>query len=148
MVFVVLSLCSFPSRSSCQRRVYWVCKGNLDPEICFAEPYVCSASSNWLNNFAVANSTPDFVAAAPFGAYIFLGLICVLGALYVYFGVPETKTRTLEELDELFGDKSGRSRLEAQMLEQAQRDVGLLTVAGIGKQHDSGSDPKNSIRED
>lgn len=62
--------------------------------------------------------------------------------------MPETKTRTLEELDELFGDKSGRSRLEAQMLEQAQRDVGLLTVAGIGKQHDSGSDPKNSIRED
>jgi len=99
-----------------------------------------SASSNWLNNFAVAISTPDFVAAAPFGAYIFLGLICVLGALYVHFGVPETKTRTLEEIDEVFGDETGRSRLEVEMLEQAQRDVGLLVVAGIEKQPDNGSD--------
>lgn len=26
------------------------------------------ASSNWLNNFVVAISTPDFVDAAPYGA--------------------------------------------------------------------------------
>jgi hypothetical protein len=39
----------------------------------------------------------------------------------------------LEEIDEVFGDKSSRSRLEAEMLEQAQRDVGLLALAGIEK---------------
>jgi hypothetical protein len=98
------------------------------------------ASSNWLNNFAVAISTPDFVAAAPYGAYIFLGLICVIGSIYVYFWVPETKTRTLEELDELFGDTSGRSLLESEMLEQAQRNVGLLAVVGIEKPQDNSSD--------
>jgi hypothetical protein len=80
------------------------------------------------------------VAAAPYGAYIFLGLICVLGALYVHFGVPETKSITLEEMDEVFGDKSGRSTFEMEMLEKAQRDVGLLAIAGIEKQRDNGSD--------
>ena len=61
------------------------------------------ASSNWLNNFAVGMSTPDFVTAAPYGVYIFLGMMCVLGTLYVFFLVPETKNRTLDEMDELFG---------------------------------------------
>lgn len=102
--------------------------------------YLFSASSNWLNNFAVAISTPDFVAAAPYGAYIFLGLICVLGALYVHFGIPETKSITLEEMDEVFGDKSGRSTVEVEMLEKAQRDVGLLAIAGMEKQPENGSD--------
>lgn len=105
-----------------------------------------SASSNWLNNFAVAISTPDFVAAAPYGAYIFLGSICVFGAFYVHFGVPETKARTLEEIDEVFGDQSGQSRLEVEMLQQAQRDVGLLALAGIELQQDNGSDSeKHSV---
>jgi hypothetical protein len=102
------------------------------------------ASSNWLNNFAVALSTPDLVAAAPYGAYIFLGAMCMLAAAYVYFFVPETKNRTLDELDELFGDNSGRSRWEAEQMTQAQRDVGLLRLADIepvtvyeGKDHKS-----------
>lgn len=89
------------------------------------------ASSNWLNNFAVAISTPKFVAAAPYGAYIFLGLMCVIAAVWVFFVVPETKNKTLDELDADFGDQSGRSKMEAEMMLQAQRDVGLLSVADI-----------------
>lgn len=89
------------------------------------------ASSNWLNNFAVGMSTPDFVTAAPYGVYIFLGLMCVLGTLYVFFFVPETKNRTLDEMDELFGDKTGRSKAESAVLLSAMRDVGLLRAAGI-----------------
>lgn len=76
-------------------------------------------------------STPDFVKAAPYGAYIFLGLMCVIGTAYIYFLVPETKQKTLDELDAVFGDNSGRSQWESQQLLQAQRDVGLLRLAGI-----------------
>lgn len=76
-------------------------------------------------------STPDFVAAAPYGAYIFLGAMCVLGAAYVFWLVPETKGRTLDELDEMFADNSGRSKWEAEQMLQAQREVGLLEVADL-----------------
>ena len=91
------------------------------------------ASSNWLNNFAGAMSTPDFVAKAPYGAYIFLGLMCVIAAAYVLFLVPETKNRTLDELDEIFGDKSGRSTWEAEQMRSAQRDVGLLNFLDVDR---------------
>lgn len=73
-------------------------------------------------------STPDFVAAAPYGAYIFLGLMCVLAAAYVYWFVPETKNRSLDELDEIFGDTSGRSLWEAKVMQQARKDTGLLSA--------------------
>ena len=76
-------------------------------------------------------STPDFVTAAPFGAYIFLGMMCVIGAAWVYFFVPETKGRTLDELDEVFAGKGGQSAWEAEQMIQAQRDVGLLDLADI-----------------
>jgi len=114
----------------------WVVVAGVFPLGLRAKGVSIGASSNWLNNFAVAISTPDFVAAAPYGAYIFLGLMCVLGALYFHFGVPETKSRTLDEIDQLFGDNSGRSRFEAEMLEQAHRDVGLLAAAGLEEQHE------------
>ena len=80
---------------------------------------------------AVAISTSNFLTAAPYGAYIFLGAICILSTFYVYFLVPETKNRTLDELDELFGDQSGRSKMEAAYLLQAQKDVGLLALADL-----------------
>lgn len=109
----------------------WVVVAEVYPLGLRAKGVSIGASSNWLNNFAVAISTPDFVTVAPYGAYIFLGAMCVIASVWVVFFVPETKNRSLEELDELFGDKSGRSIREAEMLLQAQRDVGLLAVADI-----------------
>ncbi|KAJ1024127.1 hypothetical protein NDA16_002966 [Ustilago loliicola] len=89
------------------------------------------ASSNWLNNFAVAMSTPDFITAVPYGVFIFLGIMCIIAVGYVIFFVPETKQKTLDELDVVFGDNSGRSQWEAGIMLQAQRNVGLLHLAGI-----------------
>lgn len=73
--------------------------------------------------------------------------MCVLGALYVQFGVPETKSRTLDEIDQLFGDNSGRSRFEAEMLEQAHRDVGLLALAGIEDKKAAPGSPDHEEKE-
>lgn len=109
----------------------WVIVAEVYPLGLRAKGVSIGASSNWLNNFAVAMSTPDFVAVAPYGAYIFLGLMCVIAAGYVFFLVPETKGRTLDELDEIFGDDSGRSRWEAEQMTQAQSDVGLFSLLGI-----------------
>ena len=123
----------------------WIIVAEVFPLGLRAKGVSIGASSNWLNNFAVAMSTPDFIEAAPYGVFIFLGLMCVIGVAYIMFLVPETKQKTLDELDAVFGDNSGRSQWEAGMLLQAQRDVGLLRLAGIedvkGAVHsDSGSE--------
>jgi hypothetical protein len=111
----------------------WIVVAEVFPLGSRAKGVSLGASSNWLNNFAVALSTPDFVTAASYGAYIFLGLMCVIGAAYVYFLVPETAGRSLDEIDALFGDASGRSTREADMLHQAMSDVGLLRFVGEEK---------------
>lgn len=54
--------------------------------------------------------------------------MCILAALWVYFFVPELKNRTLDEIDELFGDNSGRSKWEGDLMLQAQQEVGLLRI--------------------
>ena len=109
----------------------WIVVAEVFPLGLRAKGISIGASSNWLNNFAVGMSTPDFITAAPYGVYIFLGIMCALSVLYVTFFVPETKGRTLDEMDELFGDKSGRNKIDAELLYNCMREVGLLRAAGI-----------------
>lgn len=109
----------------------WIIVAEVFPLGLRAKGVSIGAASNWLNNFAVAMSTPDFISAAPYGVFIFLGVMCFLAIAYVKFFVPETKMKSLDELDAVFGDNSGRSKWEAGMMLQAQRDVGLLRLAGI-----------------
>ncbi|SPC66499.1 related to quinate transport protein [Ustilago sp. UG-2017b] len=109
----------------------WIIVAEVFPLGLRAKGVSIGNSSNWLNNFAVAMSTPDFITAAPYGVFIFLGIMCILGVGYIVFFVPETKQKTLDELDAVFGDNSGRSQWEAVVMLQAQRDVGLLRLAGI-----------------
>lgn len=49
------------------------------------------------------------VAKMGYGTFIFFGLMSFLGAAFVYFLVPETKGRTLEEMDEIFKDKASNA---------------------------------------
>jgi hypothetical protein len=82
-----------------------------------------------LNNFAVAISTSPFINVSQFGAFIFFGVITSIGVAWVFFFVPETKGRTLEEMDELFG--SGDVRFAAEdsaRKERIERDIGLTAL--------------------
>lgn len=106
----------------------WVIVSEVFPLGLRAKGVSIGASANWLCNFSVAMATPDFVARTKYGAYIFLGAMCILGLLYIFFMVPETKNKTLDELDEVFGDFEGTSRKEAELHEQILKDIGLLDL--------------------
>lgn len=87
-------------------------------------------TSHQLNNFAVAVSTSPFISKTSFGAFIFFGAITLVGAIYVFFLVPETKGLTLEEMDEVFG-VTGFAAEDAKLKEQIDREVGLLALLGV-----------------
>lgn len=55
---------------------------------------------------------------------IFFGAITTIGTIWVYFCVPETKGRTLEEMDELFGE-AGFAQEDSDRREKIERDIGL-----------------------
>ena len=60
------------------------------------------------------------------GTYIFFAAWLVLGALFVYFFVPETCGKTLEQMDAAFGSHTSQEDLDE--LERVQREVGLLDL--------------------
>ncbi len=42
-----------------------------------------------------------------FGAYTFFAIFCGLSVVWTWFAVPETKGRSLEDMDKVFGDNAG-----------------------------------------
>ncbi|KAF2140865.1 uncharacterized protein K452DRAFT_359308 [Aplosporella prunicola CBS 121167] len=83
------------------------------------------ASSNWMNNFIVGQVTPDMLSSMTYGTYIFFGLLTFLGAVFVFFIVPETKGLSLEEMDILFGSQ-GTALADKERMEEVYREVGLV----------------------
>lgn len=51
-----------------------------------------------MNNFIVGQVTPDMLTAMPYGTYILFGVLTYLGAVFIWWFVPETKRLTLEEM--------------------------------------------------
>lgn len=75
-------------------------------------------------------STSPFVKTSPIGTFIFFGCVTVIAVLYVHFLVPETKGRTLEEMDELFGS-TGIAQDDAIRKARIESEIGLLALLGV-----------------
>ena len=60
-----------------------------------------SSLSNWVANFIVALLFPILIAAiGETPVFWGLGVICILSMAFVYFVVPETMGRSLEDIEE------------------------------------------------
>jgi hypothetical protein len=57
----------------------------------------------WLFQFVIARSTPYMISNIGYGTYLFFGSCTICMTVWAYFCVPETKGRTLESMDQLFG---------------------------------------------
>lgn len=66
----------------------------------------------WLCNFIVGVITPPMLDDIGFGTYVFYGAFCYLGSVWAFFLAPETKGKTLEEMDTLFGDNAAEEEKE------------------------------------
>jgi len=78
----------------------------------------------WLCNFTVGVATPPMLDDIGFGTYIFFGAFCYAGSVWAFFLVPETKGKTLEQMDHLFGDNAAEEEhavLEAHLTGHADR---------------------------
>ncbi|KAL4864789.1 hypothetical protein BDV12DRAFT_175634 [Aspergillus spectabilis] len=107
--------------------VAWIIISEVFPLGLRAKGVSIGGSSNWLNNFAVAMSTSPFISTSQYGAFIFFGVITVIGVIWVYFFVPETKGRTLEEMDELFGEV-GFAQDDLERKARIEREIGLTAL--------------------
>ena len=81
------------------------------------------ASSNWLNNFAIAFFVPPMFEAWEWGTYIFFAVFLAAGIVWVWFCLPETKGATLEDMDRVFNSHTGEA--DQRLLSECRRELGL-----------------------
>lgn len=83
-------------------------------------------------NFVVGQVTPNMLDKLKFGTYIFFAAFCLLMFLWVLLLVPETRYKTLEEMDIVFGDNSGQA--DQERMREIMAEVGL-EQAGAERRH-------------
>ncbi|KAF7159506.1 hypothetical protein CNMCM5623_004844 [Aspergillus felis] len=81
---------------------------------------------NWLANFIVGVATPPMMETQGYRTYIFFTVWCFLAGVWALLLVPETKGKTLEEMDEVFGDLQGLE--ESELMRTAVASVRQDTV--------------------
>jgi len=92
----------------------WVLVGEIFPLAVRGRASGLASSFNWIGSFAVGLLFPVMTAAMSQEAvFAIFGLICLLGVAFVRFCVPETKGRTLEEIEQQGTHAKANKALEA-----------------------------------
>ncbi|KAL1635895.1 hypothetical protein SLS58_010063 [Diplodia intermedia] len=96
-----------------------------------------TTSATWMCNFVVGLVTPGMLEAVGYGTYLFFAAFCLLALAFTFFCVPETRGRSLEDMDAVFGD--ARAREEKARLFDIAAELGIVvvgvdgTASGAGK---------------
>ncbi|KDQ08044.1 hypothetical protein BOTBODRAFT_180190 [Botryobasidium botryosum FD-172 SS1] len=91
--------------------VSWTYPSEIFPMRVRAKAVALSTASNWTFNFALAWAVPPALDTISFNTYFIFASFCMLAdhlplvshaAFHVFFCFPETKGRTLEEIEDVF----------------------------------------------
>ncbi|KAK1013877.1 hypothetical protein LTS01_000405 [Friedmanniomyces endolithicus] len=108
--------------------VPWALPSEIFPSSLRAKGVAISTSINWAANTVIGLITPPLIESTGYGAYIFFALFCLLSLLWTWVFVPETKGKTLEQMDHVFKDarsgheKARRERIETEIAESNRTD--------------------------
>ncbi|EGG07997.1 uncharacterized protein MELLADRAFT_85306 [Melampsora larici-populina 98AG31] len=87
--------------------VPWAIPSEIFPSSLRAKGVAVSTMSNWINNLIIGLITPPLIERTNSGAFIFFAANSALSFVFVWFFVPETANRSLEDMDQIFGDSKG-----------------------------------------
>ncbi|KAK9422342.1 putative Major facilitator superfamily (MFS) profile domain-containing protein [Seiridium unicorne] len=90
----------------------WALPSEVFPSSTRAKGVALSTATCWLSNFIVGVATPPMIDGIGFGTYVFYAGWCFLAFFWAWMFVPETKGKSLEQMDEVFGDNSGNEEKE------------------------------------
>ncbi|KAL1919568.1 uncharacterized protein VTP21DRAFT_2261 [Calcarisporiella thermophila] len=100
IVFTMIYVFTSSASLAC---IAWLYCPEIFPLRVRAKGMSLAVASNWIFNFAVAQFTPPMLVAIGWGTYIFYAVWNIIAFISIYLLFPETKGRTLEEMDEIFG---------------------------------------------
>ncbi|HBH84066.1 MAG: hypothetical protein A2X05_14715 [Bacteroidetes bacterium GWE2_41_25] len=100
LVCIMLFLASF---SSCIGPVFWTLVSEIYPNRIRGKALAFASFTQWIFNFLVVLLFPHFLASAGGAAtFLFLALMSFIQWLFTYLYVPETKGKSLEEIEHLW----------------------------------------------
>lgn len=82
--------------------VCWVYMSELFPNTIRSQATAIAVGFQWISNFIVSSSFVPLYNYSHSMVYIIYGVICLVAALFVWRLVPETKGKTLEEMNALW----------------------------------------------
>jgi len=92
----------------------WLMMGEIFPARIRGSAAALSTAFNWSCTFIVTKSFPEFVSA--FGghtAFWTFAAVCFVGLFFIYFCVPETRGKSLEEIESILGIQQPSRRISA-----------------------------------
>ncbi|KAK9489128.1 general substrate transporter [Lipomyces doorenjongii] len=82
--------------------VSWMYPPEIVPLRIRAKSVALATASNWASNFALGFAVPPLLRSIQWRLFFAFGSFNMVAFIHVWFAAPETKQRTLEELDEIF----------------------------------------------
>ncbi len=83
--------------------VFWVLASEIFPNRIRGAAMSLTVTALWIACFLLTYSFPILNSAlGPYGTFWSYGVICILCFLFVKYKIPETKNKTLEEIEEIF----------------------------------------------
>ncbi|PYH98789.1 MFS sugar transporter [Aspergillus ellipticus CBS 707.79] len=79
-----------------------------------------TTSATWMCNFIIGLVTPDMLDTITWGTYIFFAAFCLLAFGFTLFIIPETRGKTLEDMDLIFGDTAAHEEKQSIVQIEAQ----------------------------
>jgi sugar porter (SP) family MFS transporter len=97
---LILTLCAIACYATTLAPLTWVLIAEIFPNRLRSLGVSAAVCALWISSFALTYSFP-FInrSLGSAGTFFTYGVICLGGAIFVFFLVPETKGRTLEELE-------------------------------------------------
>ena len=84
----------------------WLMMGEIYPSKIRSAAASITTAFNWFSSFIVAKTFQDLIdAAGPHGTFYIYACIMVISFVFIFFFVPETKGKSLEEIEEYFSSK-------------------------------------------
>ncbi|KAH8557045.1 sugar transporter [Umbelopsis sp. PMI_123] len=82
--------------------VGWIYPAELYPQRLRAKALGITTAANWLFNFAISQLAPPMLSGIHWGTYLVFAIFCAIMAFIVWLEFPETKGKSLEEIDLIF----------------------------------------------
>ncbi len=106
LIFIVIFTASFMMSWG---PIVWVVLSEIFPNRIRGAAMAIAVAVQWLANFTITSFYPYMMEVSGAMTYGFYGLMCVLSGLFVWKFLPETKGKTLEELEKLWKKKEDTS---------------------------------------